>query len=146
MIKKFLVGLPYTLTQPMLREYETKTDSLKRWSASSRSTRIKQYINQRDTLHLIFAMGIYYRYVIAPLFGAASFFERLTASEQAVGLKIGGKTIGPEFQAAIQRSAARFHTISSNFGLPQTFFAEVDVQRIVWKLIEIEERRPDGDF
>ena len=76
MIRTFLKGLPYTLTQPMYREYENKCRELARWSEHSTYRKMKPYLRQRDAIQFIFALG-YSRYVVAPLSSCANFIGRL---------------------------------------------------------------------
>ena len=140
MIRTFLKDLPYTLTQPMYREYEEKCRELERWSQHSRHQRAKPYLAQRDAIHLIFALGIYYRYVIAPLSSSANFYERLEKEFKA-GLTVGGRKIGADFRSSIQSAANHFGDTIRSFGLGTSFFAQTDVKRIVMELIELEERR-----
>lgn len=140
MIRTFLKDLPYTLTQPMYREYEEKCRELERWREHSRLQRARPYLAQRDAIHFIFALGIYYRYVIAPLSSSANFFERLETKYEA-GLTVGGRKIGADFRSSIQNAANHFGDVIKSFGLGASFFAQTDVKRIVMGLIELEERR-----
>lgn len=89
MILLFLSNLPYTLTQPMYREYENKCRELERWNQNSRYQKVKRYLREREAIQFIFALGIYYRYVVAPLFSCANFFERLESDFEA-GLTVVG--------------------------------------------------------
>lgn len=140
MIRTFLKGLPYTLTQPMFREYEEKCRELARWSEHSKYRRIKPYLRQREVIQFIFALGIYYRYVVAPLSSCADFFGRLE-SEFEAGLTIGGRKITPDFRTSLQAAAENFYGLIESYGLTQSFFAQTDVKRIVMALVELEERR-----
>lgn len=140
MIRSFLKDLPYTLTQPMYREYDDKCRELARWSQHSRYQKAKSYLQQREAIQLILALGIYYRYVVAPLSSCANFFERLE-SEFEAGLTVGGRKISPDFRASLQIAAEHFHDLLKPFGLGTSFFAQTDVKRIVMTLIELEERR-----
>ena len=140
MIRYFLKDLPYTLNQPMYREYEEKCRELARWAENSRHQKAEPYLRQREAIHFIFALGIYYRYIVAPLSGCAHFFERLE-SEFEAGLTVGGRKVSTDFRASIQSAAEYFHNAIKAFGMSQTFFAQTDVKRIVMTLIEMEERR-----
>ena len=140
MILLFLRDLPYTLTQPMYREYEDKCRELERWIQHSRYQKAKIYLQQREAIQFIFALGIYYRYEVAPFSSCANFFERLE-SEFEAGLTVGGRKIPPDFRASIQIATDNFHDVLKSFGLGLSFFAQTDVKKIVMKLIELEERR-----
>jgi hypothetical protein len=141
MIEKYLKGLPYTLTQPMYREYEAKSRELSRWRERSSSARMRPYLNQLGVLEELIALGIYYRYVVAPLASSADFFGRLESSNEGVDLKVGGKRIDGEFRNRIDRGVNRFAAITRNFGLPAYLFSEGDVSAFVRNLVTIEERR-----
>ncbi len=143
MIKLFLKGLPYTLTQPMFREFESKQKELTRWAQTSKSSRIKKYLEQRETIEYIFSLGIYYRYVIAPITRTGAFFERIE-SRDVSSLLIGGKEIGPEFRQSISNAEHHFNNVLEKYGLNEPFFSLTDVNQIVTSLIQIDERRQDG--
>lgn len=140
MIRLFLSNLPYTLTQPMYREYENKCRELERWNQNSRYQKVKKYLREREAIQFIFALGIYYRYVVAPLSSCANFFERLE-SEFEAGLTVGGRKITSDFRTSLQIAVEHFHGIAKEFGLTPSFFAQTEVKRIVMTLIELEERR-----
>lgn len=140
MIRQFLQGLPYTLTKPMLSEYKAKCGDLNRWIEKSASLRVAPYLRNREAIQYIFALGIYYRHVVAPLSGSARLIERLEASD-VKGLKVGGRTISSDFRNTIDSGIQHFNSIISEFGITETFFAQSDVVRIVMSLIELEERR-----
>ena len=143
MINRFLRGLPYSLVEPMGREYEGKCRDLQRWAVATRRASVWNFLAHEDTLHLIFSMGIYFRYVMAPLSSCTDFFERLQANED-VTLKIGGHEIDRRFQTSIRRATMSFHAVAARYGLSEAFFAESDVRRIVMKLMETERRRLDS--
>ena len=65
MIKKFLKDLPYRLVQPMKQEYDKKVSEFSNWIQNTQSKKLKKYSKYKETFYLIFALGIYYRYVIA---------------------------------------------------------------------------------
>lgn len=138
MIRLFLEGLPGQLTQPMVKEYDAKCRDLDWWAERDRRIRVRRYLRQKSTLQYLFALGIYYRYVIAPITGAASFFERL--EQQQFGLKLAGRELTSEFRASVQNAADHFRQVSDTFGLGSSFFAQTDVRRIVMSLIELDER------
>lgn len=140
MIRQFLKGLPSSLTKPMFGEYESKCRELSRWSEHSKSPRVKPYLKNLDAIQYIFAIGIYYRYVIAPLSGSSKLIERLEASN-VQGIRVGGKPLGVEFKNSIESGAQYFNNVITRFGLPEPFFAQTEVPRIVMSLIELEERR-----
>lgn len=142
MIKRFLKGLPQALTELMFGEYEAKCAELRRWSEKSQSSRYKQYLSHRETIELIFAIGIYYRYVVAPISGAAEFSERIRDRSQA-GLEIAGYNFGKDRQNAIEEAHGVFVRIAERHGVPERLLAETEVRRIVRLLIELEERRSD---
>jgi len=50
----------------MFREFGDKCRELNKWREHSRSDKVKKYLNQPEAIYFIFALGIYYRYVIAP--------------------------------------------------------------------------------
>lgn len=143
MIKLFLKGLPYTLTQPMFREFETKQRELQQWEAHSKSKRIKRYLKQSDIIEYLFALGIYYRYVIAPITRTNEFFQRIQ-SWDIPGLIIGGREIGSEFRQSISNAESHFHNVLEKYGLNEGFFAITDVKQIIMALITIDERRQNG--
>ena len=88
-------------------------------------------------------MGIYYRYVIAPLTSTGRFFERLETNFEA-GLKVGGREIDSQFRSSIQDAHRYFVNVIQEFGLSEAFFGQTDVKRIVMSLIEVEERMADA--
>ena len=143
MIKYFLKGLPYTLTQPMFREFETKQKKLQWWAVRSKSKRLKIYLEQNEIIEYLFALGIYYRYVIAPLTQTRDFFQRIESADIS-GLLVGGRELGPDFSKSISNAAYHFHSVLEKYGLSEPFFALTDVTQIVMSLIQIEERRQDG--
>jgi len=143
MIKLFLKDLPYTLTQPMYREFEMKQKELKQWAAHSNSKRIKQYLKQNDIIEYLFALGIYYRYVIAPLTRTGEFFHRIEQKDIS-GLIIGGREVGNDFRKSISNAESHFHSVLEKYGITEAFFAITDVKQIVMSLITIDERRKDG--
>jgi hypothetical protein len=143
MIRSFLKDLPYTLTQPMYREYEEKCRELERWHQHSRYQKAERYLREGEAIQFIFALGIYYRYVVAPLSSCANFFKRLE-SEFEAGLTVGGRRISPDFRYSLQFAVEHFHDLVRSFGLGPSFFAQTDVKRIVMTLIELEERRSNA--
>ena len=143
MIKLFLKGLPYKLTQPMFREYESKCKELAQWRKHSNYNKVQKYLKQSEVIEYLFAMGIYYRYVIAPLTSTGRFFERLETNFEA-GLKVGGREIDSQFRSSIQDAHRYFVNVIQEFGLSEAFFGQTDVKRIVMSLIEVEERRADA--
>ncbi len=143
MIRLFLKGLPYTLTQPMFREFESKQRELSGWAQHTKSQRIKRYLEQREAIEYIFSLGIYYRYVIAPLTRTSTFFKRIE-SRDIPSLSIGGKEIGPEFRKSISNAESHFNNVIWKYGLSEPFFSITDVKQIVMSLIQIDERRQDG--
>ena len=142
MIRRFLKGLPYELTQPMFREYESKVRDLRHWTQNSKSGDVRSFLIQHEQIEFIFALGIYYRYVIAPSIGTSEFIKRLNTGFNA-GLQIGGQPIAKAFRESIDSAARDFSRICKNFGLPETFFAETDSRRIILALIRLEKRRND---
>ena len=122
MIRIFLKGLPYTLTQPMFREFESKQRELSGWSRHTRSRRIQMYLEQKESIEYIFALGIYYRYVIAPLTRTGAFFERIQERD-IPSLLVGGKEIGPEFQQSISNAGKHLNKILDDYGLSESFFS-----------------------
>ena len=143
MIKIFLKGLPYTLTQPMFREFEAKQKELQRWIVHSKSTQVKKYLKQNEIIEYLFALGIYYRYVIAPLTRTGEFFERIE-SRDVSGLLIGGREIGPDFRHSISNAESHFNNVLHKYGISEHFFSLTDVKQLVISLIRIDERRQDG--
>lgn len=139
MIRRFLKDLPYTLTQPMFREFESKKRELSGWTQHTRSKRIKDYLEQRETIEYLFALGIYYRYVIAPLTRTSDFYERIQQRD-IPSIAIGGREIGPEFRNSIFQAEKHFHHVLREYGLSESFFSLTDVKQIVMSLIRIEER------
>lgn len=93
-------------------------------------------------MEFIFAIGIYYRYVVAPISGAAEFSERIRDKSQA-GLEIAGHNFGKDRQNAIEEAHDVFLRIVERHGVPERLLAETEVSKIVRLLIEIEERRSD---
>lgn len=143
MIKFFLKGLPYTLTQPMFREFELKQKELQQWEAHTKSKRVKRHLRQNDIIEYLFALGIYYRYVIAPLTRTGEFFQRIEVRDIS-GLIIGGREVGVEFRQSMSNAESHFHNVLKKYGLSEAFFAITDVKQIVMSLINIDERRQDG--
>lgn len=143
MIKYFLKDLPHTLTQPMFREFESKQKELRQWEIHSKSRRIKKYLKQKDIIEYIFAVGIYYRYVIAPLTRTGEFFQRIEARDIS-GLLIGGRKVGSDFRQSMANAESHFHNVLEKYGLNEAFFNITDVKQIVMSLISIDERRQDG--
>jgi len=143
MIKLFLKGLPYTLTQPMFREFEYKQKELRQWEIHSISQRVKKHLKQKEIIEYLFALGIYYRYLIAPLSRSNEFFQRIEARDVS-SLIVGGHMVGPEFSQSISNAESHFHNVLEKYGLTEAFFAITDVKQIVMSLINIDERRQDG--
>lgn len=143
MIRIFLKGLPYTLTQPMFREFQSKQKELQRWETTSKSNRVKRYLNQSEIIELLFAVGIYYRYVIAPLTQTGDFFQRLEKKD-ILSVRVGGKELDTEFRQSMLEAEVHFHNILNKFGLSEGFFAITDVKQIVMSLISIDERDRHG--
>jgi len=143
MIKLFLKDLPYTLTRPMFREFEVKQKELKQWEAHSKSARVKKYLKQSDIIEYLIALGIYYRYVIAPLTRTGEFFQRIERRDIS-GLIIGGREVGSDFRQSISKAESHFHSVLEKYGITEAFFAITVVKRIVMSLITIDERRQDG--
>jgi hypothetical protein len=139
MIQPFVRGLPYDLSELMVREYESKVRDLKRWTEHSKSQRVQRILRRREAIEFILALGIYYRYLVAPFLGAQEFVQRL--NNRGVELEFGGKILGEDFRSSIDRANRDFYRISTEFGLPGTFFAQTDIRRIVLSLIDIEERQ-----
>ncbi len=139
MIKNFLKELPYTLAQPMFREFELKKRELNGWIQHTQSKRIKRYLEQREIIEYLFALGIYYRYVIAPLTRTSDLFGRVQERDIS-SIAIGGREIGSEFRKRILRAERHFHQVLREYGLSESFFSLTDVKQIVMTLIRIEER------
>ena len=139
MIKNFLKDLPYTLTQPMFREFESKKRELSSWIQHTQSEHIKGYLEQREIIEYLFALGIYYRYVIAPLTSTSDFFDRVQQQDIS-SIAIGGREIGPEFRKSISCAERHFHQVLREYGLSESFFSLTDLKQIVISLIQIEER------
>jgi len=128
----------------MFREYESKQRELSGWAQHTRSRKIKEYLDQKDTIEYLFALGIYYRYVIAPLTRTGSFYERIEASD-IQSLSVGGREIGPEFRNSIFEAENHFNNVLEKYGLSESFFSLTDVKQIVMSLIRIDERRDNGN-
>lgn len=139
-IRAFLRGLPHTLVQPMEREFEAKHRDLERWAEKSRSLRLRPYLERRSDIEFLMALGIYYRYVLAPLAGASDFIGRITGDTDGA-VRVAGRRLDKQFQRSIQRAHAAFSAVVMAYGMPPAFFAETDVRRIVMSLVELEERR-----
>lgn len=127
----------------MFREFEAKQRELQQWAFHSKSNKIKRYLNQKDPIEHVFAVGIYYRYVIAPLTKTGDFFERLESGNDA-GLIVGGHKISPQYRKSILAAQLHFNNVLEKYGLDEAFFALTDVKQIVMSLIGIDERRQDG--
>ena len=123
----------------MFREFESKKRELSGWTQHTRSKRIKDYLEQRETIEYLFALGIYYRYVIAPLTRTSDFYERIQQRD-IPSIAIGGREIGPEFRNSIFQAEKHFHYVLREYGLSESFFSLTDVKQIVMSLIRIEER------
>ena len=143
MIRPFLTGLPHTLTKPMFAEYEAKCAELNRWAANSRSRKMQKYLKSVEEIQYIFALGIYYRYVVAPFVGTTEFFDRVDRDGDG-GIRLGGRVLTADYRSVIRGAADRFKWIASDFGLSEAFFAQTDVYSIVSKLVNIEEKRRRG--
>jgi hypothetical protein len=145
MIKLFLKDLPYFLTQPMHSEYESKCRQLARWNENSNSEKYKYYLEQSESIQFIIALSIYYRYIVAPYNGLVEFTSRLDGRAAEKGfderIRIGGKIMSRENLGAIRKGIERFHSISNEYGLDQYIFAQTDVRKIVYRLVEKEESR-----
>jgi len=87
----------------------------------------------------LFALGIYYRYVIAPLTRTSDFFERVQQKD-IHSIAIGGREIGSEFRASIYQAEQHFNQVLKKYGLSESFFSLTDVKQIVMSLIQMEER------
>lgn len=128
----------------MYREFESKQRELSGWAQYTRSRKIRKYLEQKDTIEYLFALGIYYRYVIAPLTRTGRFFERIEAND-IESLSVGSREIGPEFRNAIFAAEKHFSNVLEKYGLGESFFSLTDVKQIVMSLIQIDERREDGN-
>lgn len=144
MLQPFLAGLPRYLVELMEREYEFKCRRLTSWRETSRSQRLRPYLTKETTLQSIIALGIYYRYVIAPLTSAGDFVHRLE-SRYDVGLQVAGKTVSPDLHYSLEAGRIRFQRLAQLFGLEEGFFAISDLNQIVMSLVRREEQRSDGD-
>lgn len=140
MIRRFVSDLPYRLTQPMFREYEAKSRDVRRWAAASKSHRLKHVFTSIEAVEFVFALGIYYRYVVAPTSGVLEFAGRLEGTADA-GLRIGGRVIEKEYKVSARAGLAQFRSTLLRFGLSEEFLAITDVKTIVMALAELEERR-----
>ena len=123
----------------MFREFESKQRELNGWIQHTRSNRIKKYLEQREIIEYMFALGIYYRYVIAPLIRTSDFFQRIQQRD-IPSIAVGGREIGPEFRSSILQAEKHFNHVLRKYGLSEAFFSLTDVKQIVLKLIKIEER------
>lgn len=123
----------------MFREFESKQRELNGWVKHTRSRRIKRYLEQREIIEYLFALGIYYRYIIAPLTRTSDFFERIQQRD-IHAIAVGGREIGPEFRASIFQAEKHFNHVLKEYGLSESFFSLTDVKQIVMSLISIEER------
>jgi len=56
-------------------------------------------------------------------------------------LEVGGHLLGDSFRDSIDAAARDFQRMTATFGLPEAFFAQTDLRRIVMSLVEFEERR-----
>ena len=139
-ISSFLRGLPRSLTQPMEREFEAKHRDLERWAERSRSARMRPYLERRSDIEFLMALGIYYRYVLAPLAGASDFIGRITGDTDGA-VRVAGRRLDAKFKRSIDRAQAAFSAVVMAYGMPPAFFAETDVRRIVMSLVELEQRR-----
>lgn len=143
MLQPFLAGLPRYLVELMDREYEYKCSRLANWRESSRSSRLRPYLQRADVIHQVFALGIYYRHVIAPLTSAGNFVSRLHRED--LSLRVAGKPVSIELHYALESARIKFHRLSNAFGLDETFFALSDLRQIVMTLVRIDEQRADGN-
>jgi len=142
MIDPFLYHLPRYLKDLMKREYDAKCRQLARWRVGSRSERLRPYLKQEAVLHQLIALGIYYRYVIAPLTSAGDFVRRLVLHD--LGLQVAGQRIGSDLHDQLQAGRLQFYSLARTFGLEEEFFAISDLQQMVMNLVRLEERRHDG--
>jgi len=124
----------------MEREFEAKQRDLERWAEKSRSARLRPYLERRSDIEYLIAIGIYYRYVLAPLTGASDFIGRIAGDSDAA-VRVAKKRLDKEFQRSIDRAQATFSAIVMTYGMSPAFFAEADLRRIVISLVELEERR-----
>jgi len=124
----------------MEREFEAKHRDLERWAGHSRSARLRPYLERRGDIEYLMALGIYYRYVLAPLAGASDFIGRIADGTDSA-VRVAGRRLDKQFQRSIDRAQAAFSAIVIAYGMPPAFFAETDVRRIVMSLVELEERR-----
>jgi len=143
MIRQFLTGLPYAVTQPMFREYESKCSELEGWRVHSSRSDMAGYLNQAGAIHLVFALGIYYRYVVAPFGGSAEFFARVRRKSGA-GLRLGGESLDPQLMASIGSAVRQFEAMAQSFGLDRSLLSLTDVKSIVPELKAREEARRHG--
>lgn len=139
MIKKFLKDLPYRLVQPMKQEYDKKVSEFSNWIQNTQSKKLKKYSKYKETFYLIFALGIYYRYVIAPLVSTKDFFYRLN-SYNTIELKLANQKIDRQVIESINKAHIYFLYIINEFDIPETLFAEPDLKKIVFGIINIEEK------
>jgi hypothetical protein len=144
MIQPFLIGLPRYLVELMEREYEFKCRRLANWRETSRSQRLRPYLANELVIQQIVALGIYYRYVIAPLTSAGDFVHRLQ-SRHEITLQVAGKTVSPDLHHTLEVGRMHFQRLARSFGLDDTFFAISDLNQIVMGLVRREERRADGE-
>lgn len=143
MLQPFLIGLPRYLVEIMEREYEYKCSRLANWRETSRSNRLQPYLRRADVIHQVFALGIYYRHVIAPLTSAGNFVSRLHRDD--LSLRVAGKPVSMELHYSLEAARIKFHRLSNAFGLDETFFALSDLRQIVMALVRIDEQRADGN-
>ena len=139
----FFNGLPYNLFQPMLREYESKQRDLERWLETSKSQRFKNYLKQKEVFEYFFALGIFYRYIIAPFTRTKSFYEFIE-SKGVSSLSIGGIEISTDFRKSIAKADKHFQYILHEYGIDEKFLSLTDVKTIVTTLIQIDERNQNG--
>ena len=140
MIKKFLKDLPYRLVHPMNQEYEKKVKEFSNWLQNTKSQKIKKYSKHKEVFYLIFALGIYYRYIIAPLVSTKDFFNRLNNSNTSIELKLANQKIDKQIIESINNAHKYFLYIINEFNIPETLFAESDLKKIVNGIINIEEQ------
>jgi hypothetical protein len=143
MLQPFLAGLPRYLVELMEREYEYKCRRLANWQDSSKSARLRPYLQRTAVLQQIFALGIYYRHVIAPLTSAGNFVFRLHREE--LSLRAAGRPVSVDLHFALDEARIKFQRLARSFGLEESFFAISDLRQIVMNLVRIEERRTDGN-
>jgi hypothetical protein len=101
-------------------------------------------IRKHETIEYIFALGIYYRYIIAPITKTGEFFDRIRKNDIG-GISVGGKNVGYEFQISIRKAKKHFNIIMGKYGLNETFFSLTDVKQIVMELIKLDERMIDEE-